>query len=73
MKLNSDANYPDPFDLELLTIAEVAKLLKVSKRTIQRMRDAEAIPDSLEVGERNVRWNRQHITDWIKKGCPKRK
>lgn len=55
--------------LMLLTPGEAAKLLKVSVRTLWRMRSAGEVPEPVRV--RNaVRWRRTDLARWIAAGCP---
>lgn len=53
----------------LLTVDELSELLKVSKRTIWRMRSSGQIPKPVRIGG-GVRWRQSEIENWIKKGCP---
>lgn len=55
--------------LELLTVKELAKLLKISIRSIWRYRSMGAIPKPIKVGK-SVRWDRKDIEQWLedKKG-----
>lgn len=50
---------------ELLTEAEVAKILRVHRSTLFRLRKTPSFPKPLNVGEKLVRWTREQINDWI--------
>jgi excisionase family DNA binding protein len=54
----------------LMTIAEVAELLRVSQRTVDRMRQEGTIIQPIKVG-RQLRWRKSEILQWIDDGCPK--
>lgn len=51
------------------TAAHLQTLLDVSESTIQRLRDAGAIPGFTKVG-RCSRWQRDAVDAWIAAGCP---
>ncbi len=58
--------------LELLTTEEVARLAKVSPRTVTRWAEAGRIPKPIKIvpGQRgSVRWRRADLMDWIDGGC----
>lgn len=56
----------------LLTAREVAKLAKVSERTVwQWLRDAR-IPAAVRCGSRCVRWRASDVDRWMRTGCPDR-
>lgn len=55
----------------LITAQDVARLLKVSTRSLWRLRSAGDIPAPIRVGAA-VRWRIDEITKWIADGCPKR-
>ncbi len=48
----------------LLTVRDLAKLLKVSVRNVWRMRASGRIPPPLKIGG-SVRFDRQDIEDWL--------
>ena len=61
----------DTFDpAQMLTIQDVAKLIKSSDRHVTNLRKQRRIPEPAIVGKRNVRWPRNVIEDWILAGCP---
>lgn len=53
----------------LLTVDELGELLKVSTRTIWRMRSSNQLPNPVRIGG-GVRWRLSEIENWIKEGCP---
>jgi predicted DNA-binding transcriptional regulator AlpA len=55
----------------LITAEDVARLLKLSTRSVWRMKSAGAIPSPIRVGAA-VRWRMDEIKKWIEDGCPKR-
>lgn len=54
---------------KLLTAAEVAKMLSLSKRAVFRMKSAGLICPSIKVGRGAVRWRQSDIGRWIEWGC----
>lgn len=54
----------------LLTATDVARLLKVSTRTIWRMRTNQQLPPPIQFNH-TTRWRREDILHWIQQGCPK--
>ena len=54
---------------ELLTIRELATILKVSQRSIWRLVAAGQLVGPLRVGG-SIRWRSEDIRDWINKSCP---
>ncbi|MBL8802945.1 MAG: helix-turn-helix domain-containing protein [Planctomycetes bacterium] len=60
---------PRPADpQQLLTAAEVAKLLRVDVRTLRLMRHERSFPRPTRVG-RSLRWRRGAIERWIDGGA----
>ncbi|RJP30925.1 MAG: DNA-binding protein [Phycisphaerales bacterium] len=53
----------------LLTAADVAKLLRLSRRSVLKLRSRGAIPEPVRLG-RSVRWRREELARWIAAGCP---
>ena len=53
----------------LLTTDELAELLRVSRRAVERWAAAGRIPGRVQVG-RVVRWRRIEVLEWIAAGCP---
>jgi excisionase family DNA binding protein len=52
----------------LLSVRDVAELLKVSPRTVRRMSDAGRMPRPLRISSL-VRWDRESLLLWIAEGC----
>lgn len=57
-------------DYKMLTKDELATLLAISIRTLQRKLDLGEVPAPLRIGK-SVRWVRSQIEEWILAGCPK--
>ena len=55
---------------ELLTVADIADLLRVSTRTIHRYRSEGRLCEPLLLGGRTPRWRRADIQRWLAEGCP---
>ena len=53
--------------MNLLTTADVAKLLKVSTRTVRRLKDRAKLPPPIRVGA-GVRWDADALRRWIERG-----
>lgn len=53
-------------DNEFLTIADVAKLLRVSKPTVRRAVQKQGLP-ALRLGDRVWRFKRADVEEWIDK------
>lgn len=53
----------------LMDTREVAKLLKVSDRTVFSMHTSGEMPKAVRIG-RAVRWGRAEIKAWVDDGCP---
>jgi len=56
----------------LLTVKEVAEILRLSRRQVFRLDNAARIPRALRIG-RAVRWSTQQIHDWLAVGAPDRR
>jgi len=54
----------------LMTAEEIAELLRLSVRSVWRLRSAGGIPKPLRIGGTTVRWRRSEILDWVSAGCP---
>ena len=61
---------PDDAGL-LIDVHMVAKLLSVSARTVARLQDLKAIPQSVKLGTL-VRWKLTELIEWLDCGCPSR-
>lgn len=57
--------------MELFTVKDVAKRLKVSVRQVWKLNASGQLPESLRVA-RSVRWRAADIAEWIGMGCPVR-
>jgi excisionase family DNA binding protein len=57
-------------DIALLTVYDVAQILKCSARTVYRLADGGHMPRPVKLNAL-VRWSRHAIEDWIAAGCPK--
>lgn len=55
---------PDPAP-ELLTLDEVADLLRVAPRTVQRMASAGEIPAPIQISPARSRWRRGDLDAWL--------
>ena len=53
----------------LLTVEELAALLKISVRSVWRMQSAHQIPKPVRLAG-SVRWRLSEIQDWVDAGCP---
>lgn len=53
----------------VVTAAQLAIMLQVSKRTLWRMRSSGKLPSPMRVGG-IVRWRLNDVTSWINAGCP---
>lgn len=53
----------------LLTSDGLARLLKISKRGLMRLRSAGKLPRPVQLG-RLVRWRTAEIQEWVEAGCP---
>lgn len=54
---------------ELLGVKETCALLKVSQRTLYRLRDSGRMPRPNKLGGKNV-WQKSELAEWIRAGCP---
>ncbi len=56
----------------MLTVQDVADLLKCSRRTVSRLADSGQMPRPVKIGSL-ARWNREVVERWIAQGCPAQK
>lgn len=63
---NSEATFTGQV---LLTVADLAHLLKVATRTVWRLNSAGKLPKPITFGG-SVRWKLDDVLAWIKAGCP---
>lgn len=52
----------------MLTVNDLATLLRVSVRTVWRLRSAGTLPKPVEIGG-SVRWDPEIIRTWMAGGC----
>ena len=52
----------------LITAADFAGMLKVSVRTLWRLRSAGQVPEPVRLGGA-VRWRLDEVRNWIARGC----
>jgi predicted DNA-binding transcriptional regulator AlpA len=57
----------------LLSVADLARELRISVKTIARMDQAGKLPRPIRVGSRAKRWARATIVEWIAAGAPCRR
>ena len=58
---------------ELLTTAEVAKMLSIGERTVWRWSHSGIMPAPIKLGtglRPSVRYRRSEIVEWMEAGCP---
>lgn len=53
----------------VLTSNELARMLKISMRSLWRLRSAGLLPAPIQVGS-SIRWRADEVQQWIAKGCP---
>ena len=53
----------------VLTLKEVANLLQVSSRSVQRLVDAGEFPAPVQIGANRPRWLRSAIDAWLERGA----
>ena len=53
----------------LLTIRELAKILKISQRSIWRLVSSGKLIQPLHIGG-SIRWRQDEVFKWIERGCP---
>ena len=56
----------------LLRVADLARLMQVSVRTVWRLRSLGILPTPVRVGG-SVRWERQTVETWLATGCQSRR
>ena len=68
--MNPDENLKhSSIDALLVNASDVAHLLKISTRTLWRMRSTGQLPLPVRLGGA-VRWRLDEIQNWIAAGCP---
>ncbi len=53
----------------MLSVGDVAKMLRCSPRTVYRLSDSGRMPRPVKLGAL-VRWSRAALDQWITEGCP---
>jgi prophage regulatory protein len=53
---------------QLMTVEDLAKLLRVSVRTVWRLRRNASVPRPVKIGG-GVRWRISDVRAWIEQGC----
>ena len=53
----------------MMTAEEIARCMKISTRTVWRLKTQGELPKAVKVG-RAVRWRQNDILHWIEQGCP---
>jgi excisionase family DNA binding protein len=53
----------------LISAEELARLMRVSERTLWRLLSAGKVPQPVRIG-RSTRWRYAEVREWIEKGCP---
>jgi predicted DNA-binding transcriptional regulator AlpA len=61
---------PGSLPIELLTKAEVARIVKRSMRHVQNLLNKRLIPRPIRIGGGRPLWRRTDIERWIAAGCP---
>lgn len=64
-----DLQPPEASEPLLITAAELARLLKISTRTLWRLQSAGRLPEPVRFGGA-VRWRLEEVRNWIAEGCP---
>jgi excisionase family DNA binding protein len=54
----------------MLTTDELAELLQVSRRCVERWDAAGKVPGKVRLPGRLIRWRREVIEKWLAEGCP---
>lgn len=66
----SASTFPPESRSALLTVQEVAELLRCSPRHIRRLADGGQMPLPIHLGHL-VRWRKFELDQWIEDGCPR--
>ena len=56
----------------VLTVSDLAELLRTSERTLHRLNSGGRIPQPFRLGGQ-LRWNRQEVEAWVEAGMPDRR
>jgi excisionase family DNA binding protein len=55
----------------LWTLAQLAEVLRVDRRTVERWASAGRIPGRIQLSPRAIRYCRDDVLQWIEDGCPR--
>lgn len=69
MNYISSDNSSKTDDRPLMSMTEFAQRLGISKRTLQRLRQAGMLPAPIRF-RGSLRWDPNTIANWIQQGCP---
>lgn len=69
MSQSEETNDALPGIEPLLTVGDLARILKCSERVIRYWRSKRLLPEPDVVLERMVRWRPQTVVDWIARGA----
>ncbi len=64
------AGAPAGTDPLLIDISQLARLLGVSKPTVERLKAAGKLPRHVIVSAGCHRWRRAEVEAWVRAGCP---
>lgn len=67
MMSNQNASVAD--EPLLITATEFANMMRISLRSLWRMRNAGLLPQPIRLGG-TVRWRLAEVREWIDSGCP---
>ncbi len=59
-------------DVQLLTVADFSKCLRISVRQCWRLVKGGQVPAPVKLSNRILRWRRKEISDWLAAGSPRR-
>ncbi|MGI6414765.1 MAG: helix-turn-helix transcriptional regulator [Thermoguttaceae bacterium] len=66
--LNAEGPQDEP---ALITAPELARMMRISVRTLWRLRSSGQLVEPIKVGG-NTRWRLDEVRRWIGEGCPAR-
>lgn len=52
----------------VLDVHQLAALLRISTRTIDRLRKTSCFPQPLPLGSKLLRWSRVDVEEWLRRG-----
>lgn len=59
----------EPADQILATASDIARMMRISTRSLWRLRSGGQMPEPLRIGGA-IRWRLDEIKQWIAAGCP---